>query len=94
MTRELARQIAGISDAPPSGDELFFRTLERLIAFRAANGRRPEPMTEADDEARLGRWLEAQRGDLHRGTLFEPHRSLLDDVLGPDWGFDQMPTTA
>ncbi|HKU11780.1 helicase associated domain-containing protein [Sinomonas sp.] len=83
--RELARQIAGISDPPQDADALFARTLQRLAAFHRTNARTPEPTAGTLDEARLGRWLEAQRADLRRGTLCDERRSQLDDAIGGDW---------
>lgn len=85
MKRELARQIAGLSEPSPRGEEQFRHALEQIRVFQIANQRRPEPMAHAVEEAGLGRWLEAQRGEVRRGTLSETHRSLLDEALGPDW---------
>lgn len=42
-------------------------------------------MADAVEEARLGRWLEAQRGELRRGRLPGDQLSLLEEALGPDW---------
>lgn len=85
MKRELARQIAGISEPVQDADELFLRTLARLKSFRAAYAHTPEPLADDAGEARLGRWLEAQRGDLRRGALCEERRNLLDEAIGQDW---------
>jgi hypothetical protein len=83
--RELARQIAGIWDPPQDANELFARTLQRLAAFHRTNARTPNPTAGTLDEAQLGRWLEAQRADLRRGTLCDERRSQLNEAIGTDW---------
>ena len=90
LMQELAWQITGIRRPSQGSDEVFGRTLEQAAAFRAAEGRAPEAAAEGAREARLGRWLEAQRAESRRGTLSETRRRMIDRAIGAGWAVDAI----
>lgn len=90
LMRELAWQITGIRRPSQSSDEVFGRTLEQTAAFHVAEGRAPETSGESALEARLGRWLEAQRAESRRGTLCDARRRMIDHAIGVGWAFDAI----
>ena len=90
LMRELAWQITGIRRPSQCSDEVFATTLEQVAVFAAAEGRMPEHHAAGALEARLGRWLEAQRADARRGTLSESRRQMIDGAIGAGWAFDAI----
>ncbi|WP_422935639.1 helicase associated domain-containing protein [Sinomonas sp. P47F7] len=88
--RELSRQISGLHNPVLGGDELFLSTLQRLRTFCAAHGRAPEPAAPSVEENWLGRWVEAQLAEAHRGTLSGERRALLDEALGRGWALEAI----
>ncbi|KHL00958.1 hypothetical protein [Sinomonas humi] len=85
MRRVLSRQITDISDAPQANDDAFLASVEGLRNFLSAKGRAPEAFCPDSEEALMGRWLELQKGHARSGTLCEQRRSVLEEILGPDW---------
>lgn len=90
MRRELSRQITDVREVEQPNDELFRTAVESLRDFCKTEGREPAPGAPGALEARLARWLEAQRGHAQRGTLCEQRRSLLEEVLGHEWSVDSI----
>jgi hypothetical protein len=87
MRRGLSRQISGLEEPKQQGDEEFAAGLGELAAFKAEYGRLPDRRSLEASEARLGKWLEAQRDAERQRVLCGLRRSMLREALGQDWVF-------
>jgi hypothetical protein len=85
MRQSLSRQITGLIEMRHQDDDEFAAALKELVAFRDERGWIPNWESREALEARLGSWLEAQRGAEKGGVLSSARRALLVDVLGPRW---------
>lgn len=85
MRQSLSWQISGLQEPKQQGDEEFAAGLSEVAAFKAERGRLPDRRSSASSEARLGKWLEAQRVADRQRVLCGLRRSMLREALGQDW---------